>query len=94
MSICKDCVFCGEIAERKQEVCGLYEEPVEAVKACVAAHISGRCERKMTRTDVRGMVRELEMLQRQRDSQKELLEVVQRVITAALREDKDDAQKV
>ena len=60
MSICDECVFKYVIAERRQDACAYCDGEVEAVKACVSAHISGRCERKMSRADVKELVRKNE----------------------------------
>ena len=91
MSYCRDCVFCGEVAERQQQSCGMCDDPVEAIRACVEADVSASCSKRMTRGDVRRKVAELEQLKRQRDSQRDLLDVVQRVIAAALKEGPADA---
>ena len=63
MSICDECVFKYVMAERRQDACAYCDGEVEAVKACVSAHISGRCERKMSRADVKELVRKNEEAQ-------------------------------
>ena len=63
MSICDECVFKYVMAERRQDACAYCDGEVEAVKACVSAHISGRCEKKMSRADVRELVRKNEEAQ-------------------------------
>ena len=63
MSICDECVFKYMMAERGQDACAYCDGEVEAVKACVSAHIFGRCEKKMTRADVKELVRKNEEAQ-------------------------------
>ncbi len=94
MSYCRDCVFCGKVSERQQEACGRCADPVEALKASVAADYTAACDKKMTRGDVLELARAHERLLRQRDSQRELLDVVQRVIAGALKEATVDATEV
>lgn len=94
MSFCQDCVFCGKVSERQQAACGRCADPVEALKASVAADYTAACEKKMTREDVLELARAHERLLRQRDSQRELLDVVQRVIAGALKEATVDATEV
>lgn len=94
MSFCQDCVFCGKVSERQQAACGRCADPVEALKASVAAEFTAVCEKKMTREDVLELARAHERLLRQRDSQRELLDVVQRVIAGALKEATVDATEV
>ena len=91
MSCCRDCVFCGKVSERQQEACGRHDDPIAAIKACVAADMSASCEKKKTRKDVLELARAHERILRQRDDQRELLDVVQRVIAAALKEGPADA---
>lgn len=91
MSYCRDCVFCGVVTERQQQSCGMCDDPIEAIRACVEADVSASCEKKRTRKDVLELARAHERLLRQRDSQRELLDVVQRVIAAALKEGPADA---
>lgn len=91
MSYCRDCVFCGVVAERQQQSCGMRDDPIEAIRACVEADVSASCKKKRTRKDVLELARAHERLLRQRDSQRELLDVVQRVISAALKEGPADA---
>lgn len=80
MSFCQDCVFCGKVSERQQAACGRCADPVEALKASVAAEFTAACDKKKTRGDVLKLARAHERLLRQRDSERELLDVVQRVI--------------
>ena len=63
MSICDECVFKYVMADRRQDACAYCDGEVEAVKACVSAHVSSRCERKMSRTDVKELVRKNEEAQ-------------------------------
>jgi hypothetical protein len=67
------------------------DDPIEAIRACVEADYTADCEKKRTRKDVLELARAHERLLRQRDSQRELLDVVQRVIAAALKEGHADA---
>lgn len=94
MSFCQDCVFCGKVSERQQAACGRCADPVEALKASVAAEFTAACDKKMTRGDVLELARAHERLLRQRDSQRELLDVVRRVISGILKGEQDNAETV
>lgn len=76
MSICDECVFKYVMAERRQDACAYCDGEVEAVKACVSAHISGRCEKKMTRADVKELVRKNEEAQAQLEEAQAQLNVM------------------
>ena len=82
MSCCRDCVFCGKVSERQQEACGRHDDPIAAIKACVAADMSASCPKKMTRDDVLRVARDLEKLQKQRDEQKKILGCILMLINA------------
>ena len=82
--ICDGCVFIGKVVERNQSACGFVDGQVEAIKACVAAHVSGRCEHRMTRKDVQEYIGKVEKLEAERDRARELLECVSRVISGML----------
>ena len=94
MSFCQDCVFCGKVSERQQAACGRCADPVEALKASVAAEFTAACDKKMTREDVLQMSLQLRELRRQRDAQRELLDTVQRVISGILKGEQDNAETV
>ena len=85
MSICDECVFKYVIAERRQDACAYCDGEVEAVKACVSAHISGRCERKMSRADVKELVRKNEEAQAQLNVMRMFLDNIQRQISDLLK---------
>ncbi|MBP3376215.1 MAG: hypothetical protein J6L83_05580 [Clostridia bacterium] len=92
MSICDECVFKYVMAERRQDACAYCDGEVEAVKACVSAHISGRCERKMSRADVKELVRknkeaqaQLEEVQAQLNVMRMFLDNIQRQISDLLK---------
>ena len=76
MSICDECVFKYVMAERRQDACAYCDGEVEAVKACVSAHISGRCEKKMSRADVKELVRKNEEAQTQLEEAQAQLNVM------------------
>lgn len=88
MSFCQDCVFCGKVSERQQAACGRCADPVEALKASVAAEFAASCDKKMTREDVLRMSRQLRELRQQRDAQRELLDTLQKVIAGMLKEER------
>ena len=84
MSICDECVFKYVMAERRQDACAYCDGEVEAVKTSVSAHVSGRCEKKMTRADVKELVRKNEEAQAQLNIMKQFLEFIQREIPEIL----------
>ena len=85
MSICDECVFKYVMAERRQDACVYCDGEVEAVKACVSAHISGRCERKMSRADVRELVYKNKAAEVQLNAMRIFLEHIQREIPELLK---------
>ena len=64
---CKDCVFRGEIAERKQSACGMCGDLTQAVITSVAADFNKFCSNKMTREDVQEMRENVIAMKRERD---------------------------
>lgn len=70
MNPCRECVFCGRLAERNQRACGCYDDDVARVRACVLASMNEKCADKLTLGDVQEMRRQLLALEerRRRDS--------------------------
>lgn len=92
--ICNGCVFHKVIKERGQDVCALHDDIVEGIKECCKADYFVHCDKRMDRGDIVRLVKKNEQAARERDSARELLELVQRVIDGMLKEGGADAEKV
>ena len=78
---CKDCVFRGEIAERKQSACGMCGDLTQAVITSVAADFNKFCSNKVTREDVQEMRQDVERLKARKEHDRGLLFLIETYIS-------------
>lgn len=77
---CNECIFHGEISERRQASCGRCDDPTEALINCVRAEFTGKCDNRMTREDVQGLNKKLEQARQEIALARLLLVAVQELI--------------